>query len=125
MKVLDSELDTKPTAKKVLRMAELRNQNLLCFKELQSFNDTGKWLYLHPLISNRSERAILLELKRKNPAEFLRQYSATDGNIRRYKSFLKNKSRESRRETDKKHLQAHLERAAIFKSILDDEQNHS
>lgn len=124
MKVLDSALDTKPTAKTVLRMAELRNQNLLCFQELQSFNATGKWLYKHPLIGNQSERIQLQTLRKNDPAEFLRQYSATEGNIARYKSFLKNPKREDKRTTDRLHLQSHCERAAIFKSILDDDKNN-
>lgn len=120
MKALDSVLDTKPTAKTVYRMAEVRNQNLLCFKELRAFNDTGKWLYLHPLIANQSERAILEDLRRKDPAEFLRQYAATEHNIKRYKSFLKNDKRKDRRTADKAHLLSHTTRSAIFKSILDE-----
>ena len=43
MAVLDTELENNPTDAKVARMAELRIRNLLCFSELQSFNDTGQW----------------------------------------------------------------------------------
>ena len=124
MKVLHSELDTKPNEKKVLRMAELRNQNLLCFQELQSFNDNGKWLYRHPLIASTSERATLVELKKTDPTEFLRQYTATEGNIRRYRSYLKNPKRAAKRETDKLHLQTHVDRAYLFKTILNDDKTN-
>jgi hypothetical protein len=121
MKVLDQELDSHPTKVKVRKMVELRNQNLQCFKELKQFNDTGKWAYIHPLIKHRSEYQQLVALRRKDPQEFLRQYVATDGNVKRYTSYVKSPSREDKRKTDKLHLTAHTDRAKIFKSILENE----
>jgi len=124
MKVLDQEFDSHPTDVKVLKMVELRNQNLQCFKELEHFNKTGKWLYIHPLIIHQSEYNQLVALRRKDPQEFLRQYVATDGNVKRYTSYGKSPSREPKRKTDKLHLQAHIDRANIFKSILENEDTH-
>jgi tRNA U34 5-carboxymethylaminomethyl modifying enzyme MnmG/GidA len=124
MKVLDQEFDNHATDAKVLRMVELRNQNLQCFKELESYNNTGKWLFIHPLIIHESEYNQLVELRRKNPQEFLRQYVATVGNVKRYKSFIKQESRQSKRKTDKLHLQAHIDRENIFKSILENEDTN-
>jgi len=121
MKVLDTELDTKPTQKKVRQMVELRIQNLQCFRELQTFNDTGKWYYHHPLTKGQSEYQQLLDLRYNNPQEFLRQSSATELNIRRYTSFLKSKTRLDRRKADKLNLERHKDRAKIFKTILQDE----
>lgn len=118
MKVLDAELDRKPTPTRVKRMAELRIQNLLAFAELESYNDTGKWRFKHPLIKHHSERSILQELRKADPEEFLRQYAACNGNVKRYTSYLKNAGRADKRQTDKEHLNRHKEREALFKSIL-------
>lgn len=121
MKVLDQELDQKPTTQKVKRMAELRIRNLLAFSELQSYNDTGKWRYKHPIIAHQSERSQLEELRRTNPQEFLKQYAACNANIKRYASYLKNSSREDRRDKDKFNLTRYKEREVLFKSILESE----
>ncbi|RGN43812.1 MULTISPECIES: hypothetical protein [unclassified Bacteroides] len=124
MKVLDKELDQKPTPQKVKKMAELRIRNLLAFSELQSYNDTGKWRYKHPIIAHQSERSQLEELRRTNPQEFLRQYAACHDNIKRYTSYLKNPSREVRREKDRINLTRHKEREILFKSILESTNNN-
>ena len=124
MKVLDAELDTKPSPAKVRDMAESRIRNLLCFNELKSYNDTGKWLYQHPLIIHQSERQILLDLRKNNPQEFLKQYAATEANIKRYTSFLKNPKREDHHKTDKINLARYLERSQIFKFILENDKDN-
>lgn len=127
MKVLDAELDTHPTTAKVTKMAELRIRNLLCFSELQTFNDTGKWRNKHPLIIHHSERFKLEELRQRNPEEFLKQYANCNHNIKRYKSYLKNPDRADKKASDKKNLQKHKERIIIFESILkeDDKRNNN
>lgn len=123
MKQLDEQLDKNPTERAVTDMAELRIRNLLAFEELQSFNDTGKFRYKHPLIIRQSERAQLEELLRKNPQEFLRYHKNVLDNIRRYESYLKRADRESRRAQDKENLRRHREREAIFKAILESTTN--
>lgn len=120
MKALDAELDTKPTITKVKQMAELRIQNLQCFSELKSYNDTGQWRYEHPLIVNQSERMLLEDLLRKNPSQFLKDYASCEGNIKRYSSYLKSEKRKDNRKTDKINLQRHISRAKLFKSILEE-----
>lgn len=125
MKVLDAELDDKPTEAKVAKMAEARIRNLQCFEELQSFNDTGKWRNKHPLLIHYSERFQLEELRRKDPAAFLQKYANCQQNIKRYKSYLNNKSRAEQRENDKKNLMKHQERQVIFETILNDERNNN
>lgn len=124
MKVLDKELDENPTSNAVKKMVELRIQNLQCFRELRNYNDSGKWLYIHPLIRNKSEYQQLQQLRRKDPQEFLRQYALTESNIKRYKSYVKSPSREDKRKSDKLNLKVHEERAKIFKNILESEQDN-
>ncbi len=121
MKELDVKLDNSPTEGDVIEMARLRERNLLSFKELQSYNDSDNWNYKHPLIVHMSERFILEELRRRNPEQFLKEYSNCANNVRRYKSFLKNKSRAGSRKRDRENLKKHRERLAIFESILSDE----
>ena len=118
MKQLDEQLDDKPTPRAVTDMAELRIRNLLAFEELQLFNDTGKFLYKHPLIVHQSERAQLENLVRNDPQEFLRRNKNVLDSIRRYESYLKRADRESRRTQDREHLRRHYEREALFKAIL-------
>ena len=47
MKQLDELLEKERNAQAVADMAELRIRNLQAFAELQSFNDTGKFLCKH------------------------------------------------------------------------------
>lgn len=118
MRVLDAELDNRPTEAKVAKMAETRIRNLQCFDELQSFNDTGKWRNKHPLLIHYSERFCLEELRRRDPAAFLKQYANCQQNIKRYKSYLNNDSRSDQRDRDKKNLVKHQERQVVFETIL-------
>lgn len=118
MKVLDVELDNRPTSARVAKMAELRIRNLQSFRELQAYNDSRKWLYSHPLIIHMSERFALEELRRKNPEQFLKEYANTSHNVKRYRSYLRSDARVESRKTDRKNLERHQDRLTIFENIL-------
>lgn len=119
MKQLDEQLETKPTAQAVADMAELRIRNLQAFAELQSFNDTGKFICKHPLLFGRSEIAQLIKLLKADPAEFLRQHKNVLDNIKRYRAYLKRTERKNRRKQDKQNLEKHQERERLFKMVLE------
>ena len=102
-------------------MAEMRIRNNQAFAELQSFNDTGRFLNKHPLLAERSEAARLLKLFRHDPAEFLRLHKNTLDNIKRYNSYLKRADRKDRRTADKANLERHKDRERLFEMIM--EQN--
>ncbi|WP_025799314.1 hypothetical protein [Hoylesella saccharolytica] len=119
MKQLDEQLETKPTAQAVADMAELRIRNLQAFAELQSFNDTGKFICKHPLLFGRSEIAQLIKLLKADPAEFLRQHKNVLDNIKRYRAYLKRTERKDRRKQDKQNLEKHQERERLFKMVLE------
>lgn len=119
MKQLDEVLDTNPTAHTVTDMAELRIRNNQAFAELQSFNDTGKFLCKHPILFGRSEIAQLIKLLRSDPAEFLRQHKNVFDNIKRYRSYLKRSDRKDKRTADRKNLERHQERERLFKMVLE------
>ena len=111
MKQLDELLETKPTAQAVAEMAELRIRNLQAFAELQSFNDTGKFLCKHPILFGRSEIAQLIK--------FLRRHKNVLDNIKRYKSFVKRKDRKEKRDADKRNLEKYQEKERLFKMVLE------
>ena len=97
MKKLDELLDKKPKANDVAAMAELRIRNLQAFDELKAYNDTGKFLYKHPLLKGKSEFDELVKLFKKDPAEFLHKHKNVLDNIKRYKSYIKRDDRKDKR----------------------------
>ncbi|MBW4712205.1 hypothetical protein KZY63_08680 [Prevotella histicola] len=122
MKQLDELLEKERNAQAVADMAELRIRNLQAFAELQSFNDTGKFLCKHPLLFGRSEIAELMKLLKAAPAEFLRQHKNVLDNIKRYKSFVKRKDRKEKREADKRNLKRYQEKERLFRMVLEQQQ---
>lgn len=122
MKQLDELLEKERNAQAVADMAELRIRNLQAFAELQSFNDTGKFLCKHPLLFGRSEIAQLMKLLKAAPAEFLRQHKNVLDNIKRYKSFVKRKDRKEKREADKRNLKRYQEKERLFRMVLEQQQ---
>ena len=123
MRSLDTALDNNPTAAQVIEMAESRIRNLQAHKELQSFNDSGTWLYKHPLIIHMSERFQLEELRRRNPEQFLKEYANCAYNVKRYASFIKNNARIEKRAQDKENLKKHQARQTLFENIIANEDN--
>jgi hypothetical protein len=122
MKQLDELLEKERNAQAVADMAELRIRNLQAFAELQSFNDTGKFLCKHPLLFGRSEIAELMKLLKADPAEFLRQHKNVLDNIKRYKSFVKRKDRKEKRDADKRNLERYQEKERLFRMVLEQQQ---
>ena len=122
MKQLDDMLDQKPTPQQVANMAELRIRNNQAFAELQSFNNTGKFICKHPILFGRSEIAKLIKLLKADPAEFLRQHKNVLDNIKRYRSYLKRNDRKERRQQDKQNLGRHQEQERLFRMVLEQQQ---
>ena len=119
MKKLDELLDKKPKANDVAAMAELRIRNLQAFEELKAYNDTGKFLYKHPLLRGKSEFDELVKLFKKDPAEFLHKHKNVLDNIKRYKSYIKRDDRKDKRASDRENLQCHQERERMFKMVME------
>lgn len=119
MKKLDEVLDKKPKERDVAAMAELRIRNLQAFEELKAYNDTGKFLYKHPLLKGKSEFDELVKLFKKDPAEFLHKHKNVLDNIKRYKSYIKRDDRKEKRASDRENLQRHQERERMFKMVME------
>ena len=112
------QLDKAPTVRSVIETAETRIRNLQAFAELRHFNDTGAFLYRHPLIVHRSEHAILEKIFKDDPVEFLRLHKCCLDNIKRYESYLKRDNRKARHKQDKESLRRHRDRSELFKTII-------
>jgi len=94
----------------------------LAFDELKSFQETGSFLYRHPLIVRFSLRAELLDLKRRDPESFLNKFADARDNVKRYKSFLNSKTRtDEQKALDRENLKKHEGRVDIFADILKEE----
>lgn len=119
LKEIDEIIDEKPTSALVKEMTEVRILNNLCFRELEAFNNTGNWLYQHPLIVHHSERQKLILLKNDDPEAFFKEYSLCKQNVARYSSYVKSDKRTpEQKDSDKKHLRKHMEREVLFREIL-------
>lgn len=122
MKQLDEQLDKKPTETAVKELAELRIRNLQAFDELQSFNDKGKFLNKHPLLSARSEFLVLQKLLKTNPTEFLHRHKNVLDNIKRYKAYIRREDRMGQRAADKTNLEKYEEKDRMFRMVLEELQ---
>lgn len=123
MKQLDEVLDKTPTPQQVADMAELRIRNNQAFAELQSFNDTSKFLCKHPILFGRSEIAELIRLLKADPSEFLRRHKNVLDNIKRYRSYLKRADRKERRAIDRKNLERYQDKERLFRMVLEQQQD--
>lgn len=124
MKVIDAVVDEKPTTTRIIELVELGVRNRQCFRELQTFNDTGKWLNRHPLLKHFSLHAEMNKLLQKDRGEYLQEYTKTSGYVSRYRSYLNNDKRSpSQHEKDEINLKKHSEREQIMKEVLDEQLN--
>ena len=123
MKEIDSVIDKEPTEQRIIDLAELRNRNLLAFKELQNYNDKGKFMNKHPLLTQHSLHTKYQELLTKNPGEFLTEYTNVSNNVSRYNSFLNNEKRSpNQHEKDRENLKKHAERETIMREVLEEKK---
>lgn len=116
---IDKIIDDKPTINKIKEIAELRIRNLQAFRELETYNNTGKFLNRHPLVTHFSMRAQLEKMLKENTDAFLKEYHDVYENVKRYSSFVKSTNRSpEQKEKDKANLKKHTEREALMKDIL-------
>lgn len=121
MKEIDAVIDDEPTEERIIDLAELRNRNILAFRELQHFNDKGKWLARHPLIAQNKLRMEFQKLLKDDTAGFLAEFTNTANNVSRYTSFLNNDKRSpNQHEKDAKNLKKHQEREQIMREVLEE-----
>ena len=121
MKEIDAVIDEKPTARLVAELAEMRIRNLIAYEELQSFNDTGTFLFKHVLVKSKSEHARLNALLMNDSSAFMRELDNSQYNVKRYSSFL---NRQNLSLEDKKryaiNLSKHEEKVSLMQCVIDE-----
>lgn len=118
LKDIDNLIDDDTSLVQEFVDADVKNQ--LAHKELQSFNDTGKFVNKHPIViqfkSDNKQYDFLQDLKKNNPQDFLLEITNTIQNIRRIESDLNKKKYK-----DDKQRQSwieNLEKAIIKRNLL-------
>lgn len=118
MQEIDAFIDNEPSFAKELVLLRIRNQN--AHKELQTYNDTQKFAYVHELTQKATIKSSLLqelkELQQNNPDQFLTEITNTQQNIRRISSNINNKKYKS--EKEKQGWQENLKQAELKLEIL-------
>lgn len=109
-KGLDGLLEVDRDVIESMVMLSIRSE--LCFSELKSFNDTGKFIGKHPFISQRTERERISELIRTDPDRYFDERKNVELNITRYSSHLNGKKATPEQ---KERAAANLEK---FKTVL-------
>lgn len=109
-KGLDGLLEVDRDALESMVMLSIRSE--LCFSELKSFNDIGKFIGKHPFIKHKDERERVVGLIRTDPDRYFDERKNIELNITRYSSQLNSKKADSAR---KERAAANLEK---FKTAL-------
>lgn len=89
---LDRQLDDSPTQEAVIELVEKSIRNRVCFDELRSFNNQGRFLDRHPFVRVNDEFSRLKELLLTAPDDFMKEYRNAGQNVSRYKAKLNGKS---------------------------------
>lgn len=86
---MDGLLEVDRDAIESMVMLSIRSE--LCFSELKSFNDTGRFIGQHPFIRQKDERQRVAELLRTDPDKYFDERKNVELNITRYSSQLNGK----------------------------------
>ena len=88
---LDRTLDESPAPETIAEMVEKSVRNRLCFDELRSFNNTGRFLGRHPFVRTDDEMSRLRQLLLASPESFMNEYRNAGMNVSRYGAYLRRK----------------------------------
>jgi len=91
----------------------------LCFSELRSFNNTGRFLGKHPFIAQADERSRVTSLLMSDPDAYFEERKNIELNITRYQSQLNSKkTTKEQKERARSNLEKYQARLALYKEIL-------
>jgi hypothetical protein len=95
MREISALLDTTPTAPLCIEMVTCDILNKQAHTELSSYNATGKFARMHPLVITHTRTTDLLStlqnLRDTDPEAFLQEVTNTTQNIRRVESAIRQK----------------------------------
>lgn len=91
----------------------------MCFNELRSFNNTGKFLGKHPFIESRDERSRIFDLLRRDPEAYFQERKNVELNIARYSSQTNSKKLDAdKREKAGVNLQKFRALLQVYKDVF-------
>lgn len=91
----------------------------MCFNELRSFNNTGKFLGKHPFIERKDERSRIFELLRRDPEGYFQERKNVELNIARYSSQVNSKKLDAdKREKAVVNLQKFRALLQVYKDVF-------
>ncbi len=93
----------------------------VCFNELRSFNNTGKFLGKHPFISTKDERSRIFDILRRNPEEYFQERKNVELNISRYSSQVNSpKLDDDKKEKARTNLEKFQALLQVFKDVFNE-----
>lgn len=117
--MLDRTLDRSPTPERISEIVEKSIRNRICFDELRSFNNTGRFLGRHPFVREDDAMSRLRELLLTSPEDFMKEYRNAGMNISRYAAYLHRKDmQDDRKEKYRQLLAKWTEREKMMSECL-------
>lgn len=89
MQKLNRVIDEHP--ERAGQMVANDNSNHLAFLELSNYENTGTFLYLHPVLKSYKKENELEALRKADPDRFMAELVNADKSITRYRSLINNK----------------------------------
>ncbi len=120
----DQALDKNPNSyEDIKKLVENDIRNKLGWNELQSFNDTGNFLWKHTILAHHKIRNELTRLKKENPEKFMRDFVNADKSITRYQSKINNNKfkNDTEKESFENHIQKFKEKKSIMTELINSE----
>jgi hypothetical protein len=96
MQELNASIDTSTDQAGEMVANDLSNH--LAFCELEAYNETGKFLYKHPILATYIQEKKLESLRKADPERFMNDLINADKSITRYKSQIKNNKYKNKEE---------------------------
>jgi hypothetical protein len=112
MERLNEILDNNPG--RVGDMVKDANLNRIAHVELQAYNDTGQFLYKHPILSRYNLKNELEQLRKACPDKFMEELINASKNITRYESQIR-----TNKYSDPEELASWQETIVHYKDKLD------
>lgn len=118
MQEIDAIIDDQTN--KALELVNLAIRNKQAHEELETFNDTGQFKYVHRLTKDskykKTQRDELKKLKEEKPEEFLNEITNLNQNIRRIGSQIRKEKYKD--EAEHQAWEENLQKAKIKRQII-------
>ncbi len=120
MQQTDNLIDEDPSPENIKKLIDDDERNLLGFRELESYNSTHTFLYVHPLLKKYKLESDLERLRKSNPERFMKELINADKSITRYQSLINNRKYKDKQErlSWQNHIKKFREKKEIMKRLL-------